>query len=336
MEVFADLNPAHTKGVIIHHWDTDGLVSASILLNYFQQQMPNKKMELFVPTITNYYLTEDQSAYFQQQGYQFALTCDINFPEDTVNGLAQTFPNQVYMFDHHHQTPYTQVHYFNQPHPACASFINELLGFAPDDLLPVIAIVGDREEAIQNDPVYYPRVQAVMAKYNLTFSQLLDMRQLIDSNYIVDDYEGIQETIALLRDDPMAVLTDVRLRTNLEQIENVLTEITQQSPEKVNTQVLFFELENSYNILSHATRALSRAHPDKVIFTRQYKNNQYTCYMRRRDHTVDMRDMIAYARGLGLNAGGKEEVVGIIVPKNRMAEVFPQLRNQISQLTSQV
>lgn len=332
MNVFETLTNEQTKGVIIHHWDTDGIVSAALLLTYMHEHYPEKKVELFVPTITNYYLTEQQFAYFKQQGYQFALTCDINFPEETVNSLAETFPNQTYMFDHHHQTPYTNVHYFNEPHPACASYINDLLGF-PNTVQSVIAIVGDKEEAIQQDTTYFPRVQEVMAEHGLTFMQLLEARQLIDSNYIVDDYAGMADTVQLVKDDPLAILTDVRLRDNVSTINETLSHITEQEPTKVSDHVYYFEIDSPFNILSHATRALSRQYPDKIIFTRHYKNDQYTCYVRRRDVAYDMTNMIAYARSLGLNSGGKEDVVGIIIPKELLAEIFPKIEAQLKSIT---
>ena len=68
MDVFADIGLL-TKGVVIHHWDTDGLVSAALLRNYFRNTFPQKAVDLFMPTITNYYLTTDQYDYLQAQGY---------------------------------------------------------------------------------------------------------------------------------------------------------------------------------------------------------------------------------------------------------------------------
>ena len=67
MEVFNDLTDKQSKGVIIHHWDTDGIVSAAILLNYFAEHFPNKKMETFVPTITNYYVKRKGVQWFIDQ-----------------------------------------------------------------------------------------------------------------------------------------------------------------------------------------------------------------------------------------------------------------------------
>lgn len=321
------------KGVVIHHWDTDGLVSAALLRNYFRNTFPQKSVDLFMPTITNYYLTDDQYDYLQAQGYEFIITCDLNFPSDTVQGLAKRWPGQVYFFDHHHHpAAHDNVHYYNAMHPACASHIAERLGW-PYDPLPVIAMVGDREETIQQDKLYYPQVQAVMAESGLTFSQLLEARRLIDSNYIVDDYNGIIETIQLLQDDPLAVFTDTRLRSNVEKIDQALVSLVTAAPTKLSDQVWYWEIETHFNILSQVTRALSRQHPAVVVFTRQLKNNQYTCYIRKRNAAFDARQIIAYANELGLNSGGKEEVAGIIIPTDRLAEAFPKIQQHLLKLT---
>lgn len=331
MDLFADLGDLQ-KGVVIHHWDTDGIVSAAMLRNYFRQHYPDKTLDLFMPTITNYYLTDDQYDYLQQQGYQFIVTCDLNFPSTTVQALAQRWPGQVYFFDHHHHpAPHDHVHYYNREHPSCASHIAERLEL-PYGVLPVIAMVGDREEGIQQDKLYYPHVQAVMAEHHLTFSQLLDARRLIDSNYIVDDYDGIVETIHLLQDDPMAIFTDVRLRDNVAKIDTEIVKWLELEPTKLSDTVWFWEISTHYNILSHITRALSRQFPDKVIFTRQLKNGQYTCYVRRREAALDAREVISYAHTLGLNSGGKPEVAGIIIPSDQLNTVFPKLQTHLISL----
>ncbi|MFA6475377.1 MAG: DHH family phosphoesterase [Patescibacteria group bacterium] len=328
MDIFGDIG-GRTNGVVIHHWDTDGLVSAALLRNYFQQHYPEKKLALFTPIITNYYLTSDQYDYLQQQGYEFIITCDLNFPSTTVQNLAQRWPGQVYFFDHHHHpAPHDNVHYYNAEHPACASHIAERLHL-PYDILPVIAMVGDREDGIQQDKLYYPYVQAVLGEYNLTFGQLLEARRLIDSNYIADDYTGITETVQLLQDDPMSIFSDLRLKDNLTKIDEEMTRLIVLSGQELSAGVMYWEINTHFNLLSHITRALSRQYPDKIIVTRQLKNNQHNCYVRSRLNNFDARPLIALAHELGLNSGGKPEVAGIIIPPEQLDTVFPKIQSYL-------
>lgn len=328
MNIFTNLDPKSTKGVVIHHWDTDGLTSAALFLNYFSKQFSHIQLDPFVPVIGNYYLKDDQYEYLRQQGYQFAITCDINFPALTVQHLAQLFPNQVYMIDHHKQLPYTEVHYYNEPYPSCATYVNTLLE-QPNNILSVLGLVGDKEELIQQDKTFFPQVQEMMDQHDLTFAQLLDMRRLVDSNYIMNDYTGMLETIHLLRHDPLAIFTDVRLQNHLQAITDELERLLAESLQPLTDTVMMLSVDTHMQVLSHITRVLSREHPDKVIFTHQNQGEQITCYIRRRSVNYDMGNIITYARSLHLNAGGKDDVVGIIVPIGRWDEILPQLQDKL-------
>jgi len=44
------------KGLIIHHWDTDGICSAKLLIEYLKDKQIDNK----TPVIGNYYLTDEE------------------------------------------------------------------------------------------------------------------------------------------------------------------------------------------------------------------------------------------------------------------------------------
>ncbi|MFA5995854.1 MAG: DHH family phosphoesterase [Patescibacteria group bacterium] len=333
MAIFSNLQVNLKKGVIIHHWDTDGLVSAALLLNYFQQQYPEKKVELFTPVFGNYYLTTEQYDYLQQQGYQFVITCDINFPAETITQLAKLFPEQIYVIDHHRKTDYSGAQYFHENIPACAALITKLLNLS-NNLLMVLGLVGDKEELIQADKIYYPIVQEVMADYNLTFTQLLELRRLIDSNYITNDYVGMLETIALLQTDPLSLLNDVRLQEHLVTINAEIQHLINKSVEQLSAKVKLLVVDTQLQVLSQVTRHLSRQYPADIIFTYQVTAAQVNCYVRRRNSTVAVSSLIDWAHDLNLNAGGKPEVVGIIVPLAHWATILPKLQAKLLTLTA--
>jgi hypothetical protein len=47
---------ADSSGLILHHWDGDGICSAAILLDYLE------KVDLYVPPIGQYFLTIEERA----------------------------------------------------------------------------------------------------------------------------------------------------------------------------------------------------------------------------------------------------------------------------------
>ena len=65
-------------------------------------------------------------------------------------------------------------------------------------------------------------------------------------------------------------------------------------------------------IISGVTRRLSREYPDRLIVTLDRSNGNI--YLRRKDLDLDLSPLIKLAQERGFNAGGKEEVVGIILP----------------------
>jgi single-stranded DNA-specific DHH superfamily exonuclease len=59
------------SGLLIHHWDTDGICSARLLL----EKLTNKKIVNVTPELGNYFLTEEElSAY---TAYDFIFVVDI-------------------------------------------------------------------------------------------------------------------------------------------------------------------------------------------------------------------------------------------------------------------
>jgi len=70
------------KGLIIHHWDTDGICSAHILLEHLNE----KKIENKAPTLGNYYLTEEELKNYSK--YDFIILLDMSLPINNVLKLS--------------------------------------------------------------------------------------------------------------------------------------------------------------------------------------------------------------------------------------------------------
>ena len=81
------------KGILIHHWDTDGICSASLLL----EQLSNKNVINKTPELGNYYLTEEELENYSK--YNFVIVADMSLPEDNILRLAKNA--RVMIFDHH-------------------------------------------------------------------------------------------------------------------------------------------------------------------------------------------------------------------------------------------
>lgn len=311
MQELLRLKPAK-KGLIIHHWDTDGLCSAALLAAFFEERLPHIKIDFLTPVINNYFLLKIEKQNIEKENYDFIITCDINLMAEEIKQLSLICPTKLFVFDHHRQEPYKEIFYYNRPYPSCALVINEYLG-QKINFLACLGAIGDKEEKIKKDTKFWPEIEKVLIQNNVSLTEAIHMRNLIDSCYMTNDYYGMKETIDLLHHDPMVILEDINLRKNLTKINAAMAEVENMKPiEKIKDRIFVYHIKSSFNILSHSTRALSRNNPNNIILTWQRQKDQISIYVRKGDCKMDLSPLIAWARAKGCSAGGKEEVVGII------------------------
>jgi oligoribonuclease NrnB/cAMP/cGMP phosphodiesterase (DHH superfamily) len=319
------------KGLVIHHWDTDGLCSAALLARFFSKHLSQIKLDFLTPTINNYYLLPTEVESIEKANYNFIVTCDINFSEKEIKNLSSICPTKVFVFDHHKQTPYKEVFYYNKPYPSCSLVIVEYLQ-QKIDLLTSLGAIGDKEEKIKKEQQYWPIIQKKLEKDNITLAEALHMRNLLDSCYMTNDYYSLNEAISILQDDPLIILQDINLRNNLTKINTAVAEATESLPiEKVDNRIFIYHIKSSFNILSHSTRILSRNHANNVVVTWQRQKDQISIYIRKGDLNLDLSKLIAWARNKGCSAGGKEEVVGIIY-KGEFEDIKQELIEEIKKI----
>ena len=68
------------KGVLIHHWDADGICSARLLLKKFTKKVINNK----TPKIGNYFLTEKEINDYST--YDFIIVADMPMQSASPEG----------------------------------------------------------------------------------------------------------------------------------------------------------------------------------------------------------------------------------------------------------
>jgi len=71
------------NGLLIHHWDTDGISSARLILEHFT----NKNITNVTPQLGNYYLTNEELNNYTK--YDYIIIADMNLPKDNILHLAQ-------------------------------------------------------------------------------------------------------------------------------------------------------------------------------------------------------------------------------------------------------
>ena len=311
-------------GLVIHHWDADGLCSAALLLEYLKPGSPAN----MCPTIGAFYLSDEEIGY--ARGFDYVVIADMALPEADVLRLSEV--TRVVIFDHHHQEPIFGVEHLNPVahgadaalYPSCTWVIKERLGL-PLGMHVALGFIGDREHRIMENPRFKEITEEYLADEGITFDEALTLVGLIDSGYKVGDKSGVEEAPRVLMgySKPDDIRNNGRWRRNLKLFQGKLTEILEEPPEEKNG-VLVKRLDTGYAVISAVTRRIAwGTGRDTIVVNTGFFPQHDQLYSR--SSSRDMQPMIERARGRGFNAGGKSDVLGAIIPREKTEPFVDEL-----------
>ena len=301
-------------GLIIHHWDTDGICSAALLLQRLGEGVVNK-----TPVLGNYFLTEEELA--ASAGYEYVLVVDMALPEENIRRLARS--SQVLIFDHHLQPPIAGVVHENpiskgespDVFPSASWIVNGLLG-NPVNLYALLGVVGDHEERIQKNERFASILYTFCLQHQVTFKELLAMVYLLDSNYKIGDRRAVMEAprFLLKMKDPRAILGHEPWKKNLASLEDEVAKWVKSPGEEVRG-VCVKTIATKCNIISTVTRRIFWASGrDTVVVNTGFFKDADQIYVR---SNKDLQPFIQQGKSMGCKCGGKREVMGVVIEKNR-------------------
>jgi hypothetical protein len=308
------------SGVLIHHWDTDGICSARLLLEKLPKNVVNK-----TPVLGNYFLTEEELTAYSSN--DFVIVVDMALPEDNINRLAKH--GKVLIFDHHLQQPIPGVVHHNpigkgedpQLYPSASWIVNDFLG-NPVNMFALLGIVGDHEKRIQTNKAFYSKITDFCIKERFAFDELLMVVYLLDSNYKVGDRKAVEEAPHLLLEykDPQRILQNVRWKNNLISLEKEIVKYID-APYEEKQNILLKRIHTKFNIISTVTRRIAwNLRKDTVVVNTGFFKDMDQIYVR---SGKNLQPLIQQGKMLGYRCGGKTEVLGAVVPKEK-TEMFVQ------------
>jgi hypothetical protein len=307
-------------GLLIHHWDTDGVCSARLLLEKLPKGIVNK-----TPILGNYFLTDEELTVYSS--YDFIIIADMALPEENIVYLAKHA--KILIFDHHlqplipgvfHQNPIGQG---KDPllYPSASWIVNDFLG-NPVNLFALLGIVGDHEKRIQTNKTMYGLINDFCAQQHLMFDDLLMMVYLLDSSYKVGDCKAVEEIPHLLLEytDAQRILQNIRWKNNLSLLEKEITKYIE-APFEEKEHVLLKRIHTKFNIISTVTRKIAwKLGKDTVVVNTGFFKDMDQIYVR---SGKDLQPLIQQGKMFGYRCGGKKEVLGAVVPKKK-TELFVQ------------
>lgn len=334
-----EMLPSSDKnGLLIFHWDTDGICSAAIIIKHF-----GKDIDLRIPYIGNYYLTAEEIAEISEQRYDFIIVADMAIPEENTLQLKKESCAEIYIFDHHLQNIIEEVYHYNpismgepaENYPSNSWSLSKYLK-REIDILSVLGAVGDNGIKLKNNREAFPKIEAFLENSNLSFDDLMIMVELIDSNYKVGNREMARNAVSFLKDNmssPGAILDNKDWIKNLGDIEKEMAEQCNK-PVKQIDGITIQEIDTKYNIISTLTRQLAWNSDSKVsiVVNRGYFDKDGQVYIRAGSPDVMLKLVIDLAQNNGYSAGGKKEVAGIVLPKKDIDDFIIDVINILKEI----
>jgi len=303
------------KGLLIHHWDTDGICSARLLLGY----LSDKKIENKTPILGNYFLTKKELEKYSN--YDFVIIADMALPKENILKLATN--SKVVIFDHHLQEEILEVEHNNpiikgespDKYPSASWIINDYLGNKPN-LFAFLGVVGDHEQRIKNNTAFYQMITEFCEQQNLTFDDFLKMVYLLDSNYKLGDKKAVESAphILLENSNVSNILENTQWNKNLAKLSEEIRRQLEKPYEMIDGTI-FKKIDTPYNIISTITRKIAwESGKNTIVLNGGFFKDKDQLYVR---SNKNVKPLIKRGKSLGFKCGGKKEVLGAIIPKNK-------------------
>jgi len=300
--------------MIVHHWDTDGITSAAMYIKLHGED------ELFTPKIGNFYL--DQEDFERVREATRIVILDMNLPD--AARLCEH--GKVYIYDHHratkiecareHYNPFLQ----GMSYPSCTTVLMERFSYKPDYLV-ALGILGDKGPDAQKIAEWHI-VENVMKKENITLNDLLLATELLDSSFRMNRREEVINNVHLVLQGICEVLEEESLHRNLELISREVELWTRKAEDR--GRYMYLEMQSPYMIISAVTRRVAWGSGKPAIVI-NHKSDRDEFYIRFPNGEYSALSLIERVKQLGYNAGGKEEVMGAILPKGEGTKFVSQV-----------
>ena len=161
---------------------------------------------------------------------------------------------------------------------------------------------------------------------DISFDDLLRMVSLIDSSYKVGDRTAVEAAPRLLLgySDGRMILQNEQWNQNLVLIEQEIAKFVSGMYEE-KQGVLFKEIQTSYNIISTVTRRIAwSTGKDTVVVNTGYFKDMDQIYVRSKKN---LQMLIQQGKQLGYRCGGKNEVLGAVIPKEKTESFLLKIIN---------
>jgi len=303
--------------LVVHHWDTDGICSAAIAVTFFDKS--GATWENCTPPIGRFELDESVTGRIGKAEEVYFL--DLNMVD-----AAKAVEKPVVFIDHHSQEKVEKPG-FKHVNPVLegqrvpsASWVTSDY-FSTWNHLSAIGAVGDMGEKLFSTE-FGGIAEKILLRHGMTKQDALKAANLMDSNYIVMDREAVEGSVEFAAfAEPEELLKKEEWLKNVnkikEEVESTLSNL------RVTAGVAWIEFSSNFNIISKIVRRMvwDEGFNAAVAVNRNF-SNMAQLYVRFRNPSPVIARLIPELKAKGFNAGGKDDVMGAVCPKNRVDEAI--------------
>jgi hypothetical protein len=184
------------------------------------------------------------------------------------------------------------------------------------NLFSLLGIVGDHEQKIKNNEEFYDLITKFCENNNIKFDDMLKMVYLLDSNYKLGDKKTVEESphILIKNDKPDFILNNKKWNDNLDKLNKEMEKQLNNPNEEIN-DIILKRISTQYNIISTLTRKISwGSGKNTIVVNTGFFDDMDQVYVRSKK---DTEPLISRGKQLGFKCGGKKEVLGAIIPKEK-------------------
>ncbi len=307
--------------LIIHHWDTDGITSASLValvLDYLGESWENVTPPIGV-------FDFDERIWKEIKRSTDVFVVDLNVPE-----LVEKIDRKVTFIDHHVQPKIEKpnVEHINpiiegkseRDYPSASWVVSD--HFSVWSYLSTLGAIGDVGRRIFD---WNRKAMELLAEFGLRKEDAMKLVSMLDSNYIVMDREGVERAVqTIIGSEPKELLENEEWLKNLGMIEKeVWRALNNIEACGGYTRI---EFSSRFNVISKVVRKAVWVMGYDVVLAINRGFGEYgQIYLRVKPELagdVDIPAIIERLKLRGFNAGGKREVMGLICPRERLDEAL--------------
>jgi len=316
---------------LLHHWDADGISSAAKIIGWARET--GIGVVNAVPEIGDYSCLDAGIRKLRVQGPDVILGLDLSSTQEGMTRIAEASGQvPVVWIDHHSLPPRTTPEIVSyHPETSCthgvfsnSRFLEILMG-EKIGLMGAIGNCGDLGSKIFS---HQARAETeISARTNgLNLGQLIEITDLLDSNYRFGRTADVLEAPWILSRaecHPETLLGVKRWMANRKAVKREISRLIK-SPLQPARKVVLREIETPMHLTSIITRktALQVRGKSSAVVVRNMGMDPQPIYTRVTTPGTDLTPLIKEARSRGFSAGGKPDVVGMMVPAGEVEKTI--------------